>query len=857
MKKMILFLMLVFLAVNVYADFPSDIVTNRSYMFSLGVYDPFLKWARLVDDQMAGSIGTGEIFYVDSGVAAEGDGSSWTNAKNTLDEGINLCTANRGDIIYVAQGHAENIATAAAISADCAGITIIGCGTGDDMPELSFTAQASTFSISAADVTVSGIRFLGAFTSGTTIGVSITADGDGASIIGNEFRETTNDKELLIMINAAAAADRLNIIGNSFVGATGGTDSSSIVLAGASNKTVIADNWFDGDWSDYVIKASGATSVQMLIQDNVIANFDTTQGYIMTFAAASTGDIINNKCYGNGASFAIIGNAMFVSPDNVTMGTENVETRNYESMFGAYTGAGAASATDNIAQDFVLAQTDLDGILADTALWDTTAELQTILFGSATAGATQAQASKIDGATVATSPTAGSLAAFIASGGTGLGTQLAVNKSIIDAIGTNGTTIADTATGLAGIIGVPTDADNVVDSSTIAANRDGSVLERLEEINKFLETGTLDKLTGPSNTFSILDILGSDGLTTTAAVAGSLLGAIGTNEAASATPFTSTAVESDPDGSVVERQEYIQKLHEILTAEQLRSIAGSAMPLAVWYVDPAAAGTGDGKSPANAFTTLTLAIAACSNAVDDWVLVFDYSGGEASTITINKAFVHFIGMGAKGMPYPRIKPNGNFAGITFTDAGDHVEIANMVIGAGTNGYDCISFAGCTGGAYGNYIHDCIIGRDVDAPGNDGISVPAGADAPYLVVENCRFTGTVMSGLDQSGIDIAGQCTGGSIMNNFFQDIGSSTNPAINISGNAGPMQIEGNRIAGNDDTAAGWGITLSAGCSNIWVDNNRCGSSDAAPDASGWLDSAADEANAWGNNYVGIVATLP
>jgi hypothetical protein len=71
------------------------------------------------------------------------------------------------------------------------------------------------------------------------------------------------------------------------------------------------------------------------------------------------------------------------------------------------------------------------------------------------------------------------------------------------------------------------------------------------------------------------------------------------------------------------------------------------------------------------------------------------------------------------------------------------------------------------------------------------------------------------------------------------------------------MQIQGNQIFGVDDTAAGWAITLSANCLDVCVVKNNCGSSDTAPDASGWLDGAADEANAWGINYVGIVATLP
>jgi len=51
----------------------------------------------------------------------------------------------------------------------------------------------------------------------------------------------------------------------------------------------------------------------------------------------------------------------------------------------------------------------------------------------------------------------------------------------VDAIGTNGTTVADTATGVAGMIGV-NDADNAMDTSSVVENGDGSVYERLEAL---------------------------------------------------------------------------------------------------------------------------------------------------------------------------------------------------------------------------------------------------------------------------------------------------------------------------------------------------------------------------------------
>ena len=297
-----------------------------------GRNDPIYNFIGEVESVLFPEVGTGTIYYVDSGVTTEGDGTSWTNAKNTLQEGIDLGTDNRGDWVFVADGHEEDIATGTALVFDCPSMTIRGFGSGDEMPEISLTAQASKVGVSAPDVTVYNIRFLGEFATGSTYGFDVAATGDGLRVLGCQFRENSNNEELLIMFNVTAAAHRLVIAGNSFIGATGGTDSSAIVLEGASDETVISGNHFYGDWSDYVIKASAATSTEMLVENNIIHNYDPDAGKTIGFETASTGSIVNNKCYGNGSSYAIVADAMFVSPDNVSIQTEDAETINYDTL---------------------------------------------------------------------------------------------------------------------------------------------------------------------------------------------------------------------------------------------------------------------------------------------------------------------------------------------------------------------------------------------------------------------------------------------------------------------------------------------------------------------------------------------
>jgi len=94
------------------------------------------------------------VFFVDSngGGSTTSGGLTPESAFTTIDSAIGACTANRGDTIYVMAGHAETISTAGGITADVAGISIIGLGRGTSRPTLSLSATGSTIAVSAANV---------------------------------------------------------------------------------------------------------------------------------------------------------------------------------------------------------------------------------------------------------------------------------------------------------------------------------------------------------------------------------------------------------------------------------------------------------------------------------------------------------------------------------------------------------------------------------------------------------------------------------------------------------------------------------------------------------------------------------
>ncbi|MFA5695921.1 MAG: hypothetical protein WC917_00445 [Bacilli bacterium] len=162
---------------------------------------------------------------------------------------------------------------------------------------------------------------------------------------------------------------------------------------------------------------------------------------------------------------------------------------------------------------------------------------------------------KIDGASLAVSPTAGSIGAFIASGGTALGTQLFDSKSILDAIGSNGNAVNAGVGGVGGQVLLAKAEALKIDSATLVATPTAGSLAT------FVASGGVALGTPLATSKSLINCLGTDGTTAataTAASAVSLFGAIGTNEVDATTPFSSANVQANADGTVLEREEYIQ-----------------------------------------------------------------------------------------------------------------------------------------------------------------------------------------------------------------------------------------------------------------------------------------------------------
>lgn len=255
-------------------------------------------WAREIDALVSGgeNSGTGTTYYVDSNVTVEGDGSNWSNAKDTLDEAINLCTANAGDKILVAQGHAETIAAANGWDADIAGITIEHLGNGSLMGTYTFSATGSTVSVGAANITIIGGRMLAGISEVVT-GIDVTADADYLTVIAMEFPEPgTSTFEFDVSIQLVTGADNVSFIGCTAysadaTGATSWLDGGAAVV----NKLSLVGNLIHGE---YLVSAvfSDQIDLENYFAYNDITNMTTAQHCIEN-TAASTGMCIGNNLF--------------------------------------------------------------------------------------------------------------------------------------------------------------------------------------------------------------------------------------------------------------------------------------------------------------------------------------------------------------------------------------------------------------------------------------------------------------------------------------------------------------------------------------------------------------------------------
>ncbi len=274
---------------------------NKRTFFSGTSNDPMYRHLAEVDGVLAGGdIGDASIWYVNSNVSTEGDGTSWTNARDTLQEAIDLASA--GDFVDVAEGHYESGTDPNLWEADVNGLTIRHYGNEARQGRYNFADTDTTIKISAANVKVYGGRYEAGIDA-VVMGFDVAANADGFKLIGARFPEpTTSSWEFVRAIVSTTGADRVGIIGCDYanVGATGATNFIDLDT-GIVDEMDIIGNRIKGEFAEGAIHSDKACT-SMWIEGNAVTNI-TSGEHGIEFTTAATGvlkdNVVSTNAIGN------------------------------------------------------------------------------------------------------------------------------------------------------------------------------------------------------------------------------------------------------------------------------------------------------------------------------------------------------------------------------------------------------------------------------------------------------------------------------------------------------------------------------------------------------------------------------
>lgn len=364
-----------------------------------------------VDTRLAG---VSNVYWVDSVHGSNGNPGTFTQPFATIDYAVGRCTANQGDKIYVAAGHNEAVIAAGTLTFDVAGISVVFLGEGTSKAKITFsTVVTASVVISANNITLVNPKFV-ADIDALTGPIRIT--GTDCTIIDGEWYDAAA-KAATDCIVATTAASRLTINGWKFYASTTGTQKQSNIKITATDSTILTNIDIAGDFATGNINNATTECTNLRLENIKLVNTNATPKPGMVLQANTAGLAKN-------IDIRIASATTYVS---------SVAKMNWDANCVGYNTDGhggdpiGTADTLSVEGQIATAQADITAIKSDT--------------------------DKIDGATLAVSPTAGSLARFIASGGTALGTSLDASKSLVDAIGSNGTTLVYGAGSILGAVG--------------------------------------------------------------------------------------------------------------------------------------------------------------------------------------------------------------------------------------------------------------------------------------------------------------------------------------------------------------------------------------------------------------------
>lgn len=251
---------------------------------------------------------TGNVFFVCSVTGSNGNnGKSPASPFSTLVYALTQTTASNDDVVFVMRGHAESITGAATIACSKIGVSIIGLGNGRQRPVFTWTATDSTWTVSAANVSISNCVFVLTGIDAVVTGFAIT--GDDCSFDNCEFDCAITSFVALLGITVTGT-DRFKFLNNHVHGRAVANMTNFLQIVGASGKQkdyVIQGNVFTGNYTTSLGAINNITvaMTDIVVRDNVIVNRTASASKAIVLLTGSTGIVMNNG-FGIGTGVAPI-----------------------------------------------------------------------------------------------------------------------------------------------------------------------------------------------------------------------------------------------------------------------------------------------------------------------------------------------------------------------------------------------------------------------------------------------------------------------------------------------------------------------------------------------------------------------
>ena len=227
----------------------------------------------------------------------------------SLTSALSNVVAGRGDVILVAPGYTETVATASGLTISKSGVTIRGIGNGALRPTITVNGViGASILVSGANVTIDNVNIVAGLDALTAM-INVT----GADVAFTNCDITTNTATLGVVLGilTAATATNFRVEGCRFIGAAtnSGTTTTAQIQHEVGTDYVIRNNYFTGKMTQAILNAT--TVLRGLIDNNRFVVATGTKAIAM--AAASTPFITNNRINVPSGTAPIVAAAGFVA----------------------------------------------------------------------------------------------------------------------------------------------------------------------------------------------------------------------------------------------------------------------------------------------------------------------------------------------------------------------------------------------------------------------------------------------------------------------------------------------------------------------------------------------------------------